>query len=393
MLRFLWSRRVAAILTTATVFKQHKNIINNFKKKNFSYNTKQTFILSSTGLLAVLTQLLFNKENDDAIVLLIKRGILAQSRKQYIEAEDFFHDAIKLFDKLNAEKPLNPVYRVNIYLYLANLYYEARFYEKSFRLFQECLRELIVNLNYERNHEAVIEISLKLSNIFAYGLNSIHDAKVGYEFCIEAILTRIKEYETKQPEDEVLKLKLEKSLINAKVFYIMILHTYGLYLLNLKENSQALSLLEQAKILALQLHQRDKVSNQQLGTLLNDLALAYHGKSKYNDAIEVLNQALELLNSELNKIEMNKDENEIEIYNREKFDLNECKLVNLSNLCSSFYSLKEYERAKESCTNAIKLFNKNNFTQNLITNDLVSEINEIKKLLNDINGELKKNGG
>jgi hypothetical protein len=47
-----------------------------------------------------------------------------------------------------------------------------RDYDKSFRLFQECLRELIAKLNYERNSEAVIEISLKLSEIFAYGLKT-----------------------------------------------------------------------------------------------------------------------------------------------------------------------------------------------------------------------------
>jgi tetratricopeptide (TPR) repeat protein len=383
MLRYFITNRFSAIILTRT-FKQNWNLVKSYtrtQQKDSKSNTK--ILLSSTGVLATLSQLLFNKENDDALILLIKKGLLAQSRMKYADAEDYFHEAIKLHDKMDEKNALNPIYRVNIYLYIANLYLEARDYERSFRLFQECLRELIAKLKYARNHEAIIEISLKLSNIFAHGFNSIHDAKVGYEFCIEAILSRIKEYELKLPEE------VEKDLINAKVLFIMILHTYGRYLLNLKETDQALSLLEQAKIMTVQLHQKGHVTSEQLGTVLNDLALALYAKKNYNEAVKVFNLALRYLDNELKtEAEVNRDDDED--YNRRKFDLNECKLVNLSNLCSSYYALKDYGLAKENCTKAIMLFNKNNFDQKLVSKGLVEEINEIRRMLNDINLEIKK---
>jgi hypothetical protein len=40
--------------------------------------------------------------------------------------------------------------------------------------------------------------------------------------------------------------------------------------MSLNENNQALSFLEQANILASQLFKQDNISNQQLGSLLND---------------------------------------------------------------------------------------------------------------------------
>ena len=386
MFRFLLSRRTVVALVN-TLFKHQKLITDSLRTKE--NRRKLTFTLTSvtlsyTGLLG----LLFNKENEESIVLLLKKGILAQSRMKYEEAEEFFHEAIKTFDRLNAENSLNPVYRVNIYLYIANLYFETREYDKSLRLFQECLRELIAKLEYERNSEAVIEISLKLSQIFAYGLNSIHDAKVGFEFCIQAALSRIKEYETKE-----LTENLEKALINAKILYVMILQTYGRYLLSLKENRQALSLLEQANILALQLFKQAKITNQQLGSLLNDLALANYGLNNYQKAIDVLNSALTYFDDELKRIELEKvkPDFDFDTYVREKFDLNESKLINLSNKCSSYFALKDFDQANENCRNALRLFNKNNFNQNLVTTELVKEIEEVKKLLNDINKEINKN--
>ena len=377
MLRNLFSyARPLVVMFSHRFFKTNQKVLLNFKNNNKKSMFKPLSAISLFGLL-------YNQENEDSIVLLIKRGILAQSRSQYDKAEDFFHEAIDAYDRLSKEKQdLNPVYRVNIYLYIANLYYEIREYDRSFRLFQECLRELIVKLNYERNSEAVIEISLKLSEIFAYGFNSIHDAKVGYEFCIQAILSRIKEYEAKE-----MTVDLEKALINSKILYLIILHNYGRYLLGLKENSQALSLLEQANILALHLFKQDKISNQQYGSLLNDLALGFYGKQNYEKTIETLNSALSYLEDELKNIEKYKTNSDFD-YARAKYDLNEAKLVNLSNVCSSYFSLKDFKNAKENCNNALKLFNKNNFGENLVKNDLVKEIEEIKKLINEINKNL-----
>ena len=203
MFRNLFTRPLSVIISTR-LFKINQKVF------SFNIKNKKTFFKPTNALISItLFGLLFNKENDYSIFILIKRGLLAQSRLQYDKAEEYFHQAIQTYDRLNSEnKNLNPVYRVNIYLYIANLYYEMRDYDKSFRLFQECLRELIAKLNYERNSEAVIEISLKLSEIFAYGLNSTHDAKIGYEFCIQAILSRIKEYEAKE-----ITYDLDKNII------------------------------------------------------------------------------------------------------------------------------------------------------------------------------------
>ena len=145
MFRNLFTRPLSVIISTR-LFKINQKVF------SFNIKNKKTFFKPTNALISItLFGLLFNKENDDSIVILIKRGLLAQSRLQYDKAEEYFHQAIQTYDRLNSEnKNLNPVYRVNIYLYIANLYYEMRDYDKSFRLFQECLRELIAKLNYER---------------------------------------------------------------------------------------------------------------------------------------------------------------------------------------------------------------------------------------------------
>jgi tetratricopeptide (TPR) repeat protein len=176
-------------------------------------------------------------------------------------------------------------------------------------------------------------------------------------------------------------------LINSKILYLIILHNYSRYLMSLNENNQALSFLEQANILASQLFKQDNISNQQFGSLLNDLALGYYGKQDYRKAIETFNSALIYLEGELKNIENNKTNSDFD-YTRAKYDINEAKLINLSNTCSSYFALKDFQNAKENCKNALKLFNKNNFGENFIKNDLVKEIEEIKKLINEINKHL-----
>lgn len=356
----------------------------------------------SITLFATLTDY-FSKKNvnddngEDELVQLVKKGLLEQSRRNYAKAEAYFHDAINVYDELNDNKNQNDIRRINIYLYLANLYYESHDYDKSFRLFQECLRELITRFGYKSNNESVIEISLKLSNIFAKDSSKVHDTKVGYEFCINSILTRINEYESKlSPLDDEngAKESVKRELINAKILYIIILHTYGQYLLNITEYKHALQLLEQAYVLATQFYNRGLVTGQQFGSIINDLALSYDGIGDYKKAVELMNNAIDYLNEELKSVDIElkalnprHDPDEYKLNQQKNVELKMHKFVSLSNLCSSYYQLKQYSTAKSHCLDAIKLVN----DKHVNTKSVDEYLNEIKKRLNDINKEIKKN--
>jgi tetratricopeptide (TPR) repeat protein len=359
----------------------------NLKRPICSASSKKTQIkgAQAAGLFALLQQA--KGSNDEPpIVSDVKRGLLAQSRLEYQKAEQFFHNAIKLYDEQDP-KDKNEIHRINIYLYLANLYYEKKEFKKSFRLYQECMRELISNHSFENNDEAIVEISLKMSNVFAV-IDDEHDAKIGYEFCVQSIISRIKQYELKlDPTSD--NTAINEKLFNAKMLFIVVLQTYGRYLCTLKEFKHAVDLLEQAKILAEQILTDKK--NDQVGVLHNDLALAYYGLNDFENAIGLLRTGIEFLNRHYESIR-NDQINFPDADSKLEFDkqLNELRayqFTNLSNLCSSFYAQKKYDYAKENCSKALDIYKQNakNFDQRMKT-----EVNQVQKTLKTISEIGKK---
>ncbi len=328
-----------------------------------------------------------NRLTDDdskPVVLAVKRGILAESRLEYVKAEQCYHEAIKLYDEQDP-KDKNEIHKINLYLYLANLYYETKEFKRSFRLFQECLRQLISNHSYENNDEAIIEISLKMSNIFA-SIDDEHDAKIGYEFCIQSILSRIKTYELKIDPDADNK-SINEALLNAKIFMIIILQTYGRYLCSLNEYKHAISSLEQAKVLAEQIlvEKDDKI-----GVIYNDLASAYYGNGDFQNAVNLLKNGMDHLNRAYDKV-LGDRHAEPDTQLKQEFDkrldeLIEYKFASISNLCSSLHAQNKHDEAKVNCLKALDIYNMNSkkFEKNM-----KNEVNEFKIILKAVEKNAK----
>jgi tetratricopeptide (TPR) repeat protein len=331
----------------------------------------------------------FSLSSDTDITQTVKRGLLAQYQRKYDLAENLFHDAIKLYDKQKDEKKASIV-KTNLYLYLANLYYEAKDWKRSFNLFQESLRDLIVNSKYESNSETIIEISLKMSNIFA-NEGRIHAAKVGYEFCQEAALSKLKEYELKKSTEESSN-DLDSKLVNIKALYVITLQTFGRYLASLEEYGQAVTLLEQAKILAANLFNSEKeqeLHNLKLSSLYNDLAIAYYGVENYEEALTLLAKSLEFIEEERQKIEIRgvarfNDEFDRIQYQQKKAEFIETNFTTLANLCTTQFALKQYDQAKSNCLKSIRLAKAN------LNVDLQQEVKEIEKTTKKIDEERNK---
>ena len=82
-----------------------------------------------------------------------------------------------------------------------------------------------------------------------------------------------------------------------------------------------------------------------MGSLLNDLALGYYGNQDYRKAIETLNSALIYLEDELKNTGNYKTDTDF-YYARAKYDISEAKLKNLSNTCSLYFALKDFQKRK-----------------------------------------------
>ncbi|XP_002737330.1 tetratricopeptide repeat protein 19, mitochondrial-like [Saccoglossus kowalevskii] len=215
------------------------------------------------------------KPTQRTIEKLIVQAMIADKNGHPGEAEQLYHQALSM-----SQTQQNMDGIIYVYDQMANLEMKRGHYKKAEVLFKECLKGLL-STGTSKDDNAVIEISLKLSQIYAH-LKRHVEASAGYTWCIETTTVKISE----MPEDDIDKNTL--SLLG------LCWNSYAYYLLSQKRFAEA----EQAYKKALTLCENqltvDGLKHPQTVTILNDLGTVCDEQQKFDDAYEYLQQAVSL---------------------------------------------------------------------------------------------------
>lgn len=231
------------------------------------------------------------KLDDDEIKSDIKYALVLISQKKYQEAFDRLHTALATAQQRKEKNA--QIYVLDV---LANTYYQTEHYQEATDIFTDLLRQLMSD-GVKRNDPAVIEISLKLADIYAKE-GDFERAETGFDFCVEAAKANLKTAESDQAALS-LKLKIRKELqddywnkshfSDSFALYGMVLECYATYMIRRGRFDDAEECFKRCLELS---HFVYGTSQGHSVNLLNTFGLLYLNAGKYEKAAELLRTAL-----------------------------------------------------------------------------------------------------
>lgn len=214
---------------------------------------------------------------EDEVVTVLKHAKLKEMKKELPEAEQLYHRALGLlnvYDQNNLwDKTRLLQARVYIYDALANLALSRGEIDKAEKLYKETLRGSLQQ-GMSQDHDAVVEISLKLAIIFAAQKRNV-EADEGYKFCIKTQEAKIKDM--KEIDD------------NSAALLGMALDAYARFLMIQNRNDEAQTNLEKSLSIARKVFGESHV---QIAVLLNDIATINSLKKEFDLARKHLEEAI-----------------------------------------------------------------------------------------------------
>lgn len=257
---------------------------NNFLRPHYLYSSRQivtksnsqrfsTTVPSSLFLSAgIFKSLSYNEkkeEKEDKLIRAIKFGIYNVQEKNYAKASTSLHLALKIAQDRGDEDGITYVYDQ-----LANLSFITKDYEQSERLFIEVIKRLMgPNKNIPKDHNAILEISLKLANIFH--LKGEYDkSEMGFLYCLETIDEKLKKDTESLSESEEDTLSL-LGMANEK---------YGDFLVARGRYDEGIIRYKSAHNICIQIHQNE--THPQSLVILNSVGNAYNLKGDHHMAME-----------------------------------------------------------------------------------------------------------
>ncbi|XP_015789814.1 tetratricopeptide repeat protein 19, mitochondrial-like [Tetranychus urticae] len=232
-----------------------------------------------SGLLSLLGwEDLLSKE--DPFILTIKRGILCMQREEFDKAEIILHAALS-----NAVDMGNSKAIAYIYSLMGNVAFLKGDYEKSEKIYKDLIKRLL-EFGIEEDHEAIVEISLKLATIYSK-LGKFSKADVGFSHCLSIQKKRANQIEN----DKKTKNELSDSDINSLALYGMALDFYGKHLLRKQEYDGALKYTLDALAVC------EKVNGKnahQTMILLSDVGTLLNLTNNFDEADEYFKKAIKV---------------------------------------------------------------------------------------------------
>ncbi|XP_051024361.1 tetratricopeptide repeat protein 19, mitochondrial isoform X2 [Acomys russatus] len=242
-------------------------------------------------------------EAEAEIIQLLKRAKLSIMKDEPEAAELILHDALRLAYQSDNKKAITYTYDLAEQLFKATMSY-------------------LLGGGMKQEDNAIIEISLKLANIYA-AQNKQEFALAGYEFCISTLEGKI-EREKELAEDMSVEEKA-----NTYLLFGMCLDSCARYLLFSKQLSQAQRMYEKA----LQICQEIQGERHpQTIVLMSDLATTLDAQGHFDDAYIYMQRATDLAR-EINHPELH---------------------MVLSNLAAILMHRERYTQAKEIYQEALK---------------------------------------
>ncbi|EDL10340.1 tetratricopeptide repeat domain 19, isoform CRA_b [Mus musculus] len=231
-------------------------------------------------------------------------------------AELILHDALRLAYESDNRKAITYTYDL-----MANLAFIRGQLENAEQLFKATMSYLLGG-GMKQEDNAIIEISLKLANIYA-AQNKQEFALAGYEFCISTLEGKI------EREKELAEDIMSEETANTYLLLGMCLDSCARYLLFSKQLSQAQRMYEKA----LQICQEIQGERHpQTIVLMSDLATTLDAQGHFDDAYIYMQRASDLAR-EINHPELH---------------------MVLSNLAAILIHRERYTQAKEIYQEALK---------------------------------------
>lgn len=219
------------------------------------------------------------QENEDPMILYIKRGRLAAARKEHEDAEKFFHMALILADdKFREQKMERKEYlkaKLTIYDGMANLAFVQQQFSKAENLYKETMKALL-QTGREKTDNAMVELTIKLGTIYAIQQKD-ELAQMGYQDAVNVMEEKI----NKEPESDP----------NTYALLGLALESYGRYLMVHRKYAAAEPFIVRAESIATKVLGKD---HPQRIVLLNDIATIQIMRENLKDAETTLNQAVEI---------------------------------------------------------------------------------------------------
>uniref|UniRef100_A0A8C6HJ60 Tetratricopeptide repeat protein 19, mitochondrial n=1 Tax=Mus spicilegus TaxID=10103 RepID=A0A8C6HJ60_MUSSI len=242
-------------------------------------------------------------EAEAEIIQLLKQAKLSIMKDEPEAAELILHDALRLAYESDNRKAITYTYDLAEQLFKATMSY-------------------LLGGGMKQEDNAIIEISLKLANIYA-AQNKQEFALAGYEFCISTLEGKI------EREKELAEDVMSEETANTYLLLGMCLDSCARYLLFSKQLSQAQRMYEKA----LQICQEIQGERHpQTIVLMSDLATTLDAQGHFDDAYIYMQRASDLAR-EINHPELH---------------------MVLSNLAAILIHRERYTQAKEIYQEALK---------------------------------------
>ena len=234
------------------------------------------FIASIASSLGLETE---KKEEEDPLVMAIKRGILYLDNGLHEQAEKSLHEALQIAQSTSNDKAID-----YIYVIMADNAMSARDLAKAESLYKETLRRILAN-EAKEDDESVIEISLQLATIYAER-REFENADEGFAFCIQKQKQRIKDID--------MNSELSEEQKNSLALYGMILDWYSKYCQLRQDFKLALQYTTEAYQLSKKV--LGEVHEQTL-VLMSDMGVLTEKTGNADEAIRILKKVIDLATS------------------------------------------------------------------------------------------------
>lgn len=225
-----------------------------------------------------------NKPFFKKIIKMIKNAKKSEALKDYKEADRIYHEALMHLYEYNRDGNADAVEvsQTRSYLFdsMADMALREGNFGKAELLYKDVMIELLTKQNFKQDDNALIEISLKLSMIYAeQGQNKV--ARLGYMYCIESLENKMKDKDGNEVEVDT----------NTKTLYGVVLDSFANYLYMRNKFLKALSYFKKALLISEQVlggpHSQISVIHNSIGVIYSSLKEADKAVNHFEKAIEV----------------------------------------------------------------------------------------------------------
>lgn len=223
----------------------------------------------------------------------VKRAKLNEARENFTLAEEHYHAALTINDEQRNNGEVEEMqalsHRAWILDAMANLAMAEKKPYKAEKLFKEVL-QLILLMGAPENSPAVIEISVKLANLFAImeEKEKRSEADIGFKFSVDSQKKTVEQMIQFKAEGEPVP---DDAIKDAQSLLGWALQSYAYFLLDERRKPEAVELIQESTEIAKSVYGED---SEAFSTMLNDAASAMADKNHFEEATSMLENALVL---------------------------------------------------------------------------------------------------